>query len=125
MVAALLGCGDGFYADEARECQPCHADCKTCTGPRASECSTCPKHSCVKSICPVQIKPLLDHTTCVSACPHGTYANAEHVCTSFGGGQSVPRTRPVVPPAVWSSHVGPVRPDTRTAMALRRASCRF
>ena len=80
------GCGVGFYADTARECQPCHGDCKGCTGPRASECTSCVPHRCVSSICPPQIKPLLDHTTCVTACPHGTYANAAGVCTGCHAG---------------------------------------
>ena len=85
--ACLVGCGVGFYADDARECQKCHApDCKTCTGPRASECTSCVAHSCASSICPPQIKPLLDHTTCVAACPHGTYANAGGVCTGCHAG---------------------------------------
>ena len=30
-------CGEGFYADPAkRVCYPCHATCKTCSGPRSS-----------------------------------------------------------------------------------------
>ena len=64
----------------------CNADCETCTGPRASECTSCVAHSCASSICPPQVKPLLDHTTCVAACPHGTFANAGGVCTGCHAG---------------------------------------
>ena len=81
-----MSCGAGFYADEARECQQCHHDCRECTGARASECTSCKPHRCVASICPAQIKPLLDHSTCVTACPHGTYANAAGVCTGCHAG---------------------------------------
>ncbi|KAL4689304.1 hypothetical protein H8959_012095 [Pygathrix nigripes] len=35
-------CGPGFYGDqEMGECEPCHQECETCTGPGHDECSSC------------------------------------------------------------------------------------
>ena len=41
LIACVLACGEGYYADDARVCHPCHGSCKACTGPRSSDCSSC------------------------------------------------------------------------------------
>uniref|UniRef100_A0A674NA07 Proprotein convertase subtilisin/kexin type 5b n=1 Tax=Takifugu rubripes TaxID=31033 RepID=A0A674NA07_TAKRU len=35
-------CGEGFFADqESRDCEPCHASCRACGGPRYEDCDSC------------------------------------------------------------------------------------
>lgn len=35
-------CGEGFFADrESRDCEPCHAACRTCGGPQYDDCDSC------------------------------------------------------------------------------------
>lgn len=35
-------CEEGFFVDEeSRECEPCHRNCRTCTGPRHDDCDSC------------------------------------------------------------------------------------
>lgn len=35
-------CGEGFFADqESRDCEPCHAACRACGGPRYDDCDSC------------------------------------------------------------------------------------
>ena len=40
-VMCLASCPDGTYANAASNCQPCHQDCKTCSGPTNTECFVC------------------------------------------------------------------------------------
>ena len=80
--ACVDSCGDGYYAEDhplVRTCQPCHASCQACTGPRASQCSRCRANACAKSNCPAALKPHRDGTSCVSACPVGRYATGRHL----------------------------------------------
>lgn len=40
--ACVEDCGEGFFADrETRDCEPCHAACRTCGGPRYDDCDSC------------------------------------------------------------------------------------
>ena len=72
----VLSCGDGFYADDARVCHPCHSTCRQCTGPRSNECLSCTSHPCSRSKCPASIHAILDGTRCVSSCEHSiTFIN--------------------------------------------------
>ena len=73
----VLRCGDGYYADQDRVCHPCHSTCKQCSGPRATDCLACTPHACAKSRCPSALTPMLDGTSCVSACPAGRFADAK------------------------------------------------
>lgn len=35
-------CPDGFYGDEdTQECEECHSDCVTCSGPDSDDCVLC------------------------------------------------------------------------------------
>lgn len=35
-------CGEGFFMDqESRDCEPCHAACRACGGPRYDDCDSC------------------------------------------------------------------------------------
>lgn len=35
-------CPDGFYGDEdSQDCEDCHTDCRTCSGPEDSDCDSC------------------------------------------------------------------------------------
>ena len=70
--ACVDSCGGGYYAEDqplVRTCQPCHASCQACTGPRASQCSACKADACAKSNCPPSRKPHLDGSSCLSTCP--------------------------------------------------------
>ena len=70
--ACVDSCGGGYYAEDqplVRTCQPCHASCQACTGPRASQCSACKPDACAKSNCPPSRKPHLDGSSCLSTCP--------------------------------------------------------
>ena len=69
----MLRCGAGFYSDAERVCHPCHSSCKTCTGPRASDCSSCEWNQCARSACPPGILPLLEGRSYVSRCPEGSF----------------------------------------------------
>lgn len=35
-------CKEGFWYEQERGCEPCHSDCRTCTGPGQTECVLCP-----------------------------------------------------------------------------------
>lgn len=50
-VSATTGCGSGFFANEQNVCQPCHADCATCSTQGADGCLTCSNSA--KSLLPV------------------------------------------------------------------------
>ena len=78
----LLRCPDGHYADEARVCRPCAARCKTCSGPRATQCTSCTPNACSKrGGCPDTVFPSLDMLgRCVSRCPHGQYTDESGAC---------------------------------------------
>ena len=70
--ACVDSCGGAYYAEDqplVRTCQPCHASCQACTGPRASQCSACKPDACAKSNCPPSRKPHLDGSSCLSTCP--------------------------------------------------------
>lgn len=37
----VQSCPEGYYSDSDNSCQACHASCKSCSGPSASECVSC------------------------------------------------------------------------------------
>eukprot|EP00966_Prymnesium_polylepis_P104250 2414264-Prymnesium_polylepis.1 len=78
--ACVLACGKGHYADESRVCEPCHGSCRTCTGPRSSQCKSCTFHVCARSSCPPVLRPHLDGSSCVASCPLGKYSDALSAC---------------------------------------------
>ena len=78
--ACLLSCSAGYSADLYRVCHKCHADCLTCSGPKASQCTSCLYNVCLKSTCPSTVKPLLAGTSCVSACEDGKFALTNGTC---------------------------------------------
>lgn len=42
-------CGHGFFTDqESRDCEPCHAACRTCGGPLYDDCDSCGEGSQLK-----------------------------------------------------------------------------
>lgn len=42
-------CGEGFFADqESQDCEPCHAACRACGGPRYDDCDACREGSKLK-----------------------------------------------------------------------------
>lgn len=59
----LETCPDGTYKDGNKVCQPCSAECKTCSD--ASICTLCYPESLI---------PFLANGRCLSACPLGTCA---------------------------------------------------
>lgn len=66
-------CSEGKYLDiESQTCLPCNLICKTCID-SASNCTTCPEDT------------YLLNSTCISACPSGTYPSASQVCEPCKG----------------------------------------
>jgi hypothetical protein len=80
--ACLLHCPEGHYADGARVCRPCAARCKTCSGPRATQCTSCTPNACSqRGGCPRTVFASLDMLgSCVSRCPHGQYTDPFGAC---------------------------------------------
>ena len=80
--ACLLRCPDGHYADGARVCRPCAARCKTCSGPRATQCTSCTPNACSqRGGCPSTVFASLDMLgSCVSRCPNGQYTDPFGAC---------------------------------------------
>ena len=81
----LLRCPTRMYADEARVCRGCASNCKSCDGPRATQCTSCEPNACAKrGGCPEgKVFPSLDTLgRCVSNCPAGQYANKAGRCAS-------------------------------------------
>ena len=78
----LLECPDGTYSDEDRVCHACAPHCKTCSGPLASECTSCSSNACMRTRCPSVVFPVLDKGQCLSNCPVGRYADEAGVCQS-------------------------------------------
>lgn len=62
-------CPDGFYGDEdSQDCEECHSDCSSCSGPEDSDCD-----SCIDGL-------TLDNGACVSeqdVCPAQMYLTGE------------------------------------------------
>lgn len=62
-------CPDGFYGDEdSSECEECHADCDTCSGPEEDDCLSCEEGK------------MLESSLCVpddEACPIKTFLSGE------------------------------------------------
>ena len=56
----VLKCPDGYFADKARTCTACSPTCKTCTGPRSSDCTGCTANACSRTGCPSSIFPSLE-----------------------------------------------------------------
>ena len=64
--ACVLHCpAVGYFADEARVCQPCSSRCATCSGPRSTDCTGCRDNACrSRGRCPevgqARVYPSLD-----------------------------------------------------------------
>lgn len=62
-------CPNGFYGDEdSQECEECHSDCSTCSGPEDNDCDSCSDGL------------MLDNGACVSeqdVCPAQMYLTGE------------------------------------------------
>ena len=77
----LLSCPPQTYEEPlTRVCKACHGSCRSCTGPRSTECTSCTPNSCTSSSCPPHVLPILDRSTCVSRCADGRYPNASGAC---------------------------------------------
>ena len=76
--ACVLSCPERYFADDERVCRPCALSCKTCSGSRAADCTSCTPNACATSgTCPEGVVfPLLDHGRCISNCPAGTFADS-------------------------------------------------
>ena len=82
-----LACPLKTYSDERRVCQACAPSCGTCSGPVASQCTSCVKNKCSKrGKCPTTIFPVFSGDgQCFSNCPDGQYADAHGVCKPCDG----------------------------------------
>lgn len=62
-------CPDGFYGDEdSNDCEECHSDCVTCSGPEDNDCLSCEE------------RKTLENGECVSdheVCPTKTFRSGE------------------------------------------------
>lgn len=66
--------GNSNKSNDAIQCQPCHPDCSTCSGPSIYQCTSCSSTSPMTSL-------NLNTTTasvgrCLSACPSGWYLSS-------------------------------------------------
>lgn len=72
-------CPDGFYNnDDSQECEECHSDCRTCSGPEDSDCESCSEGltldngACVseQDVCPAQMYLTGNKKICLSNVLH-------------------------------------------------------
>lgn len=75
-------CEDAYYNDSKLGCEPCHKNCKSCSGPKDSQCSACNGElvlkggSCIEKVAECKDTEYLDPTknVCVkdeASCPKG------------------------------------------------------
>lgn len=70
-------CGEGFFTDqESRDCEPCHAACRTCGGPRYNDCDSCREGSKLKD------GECLDRRQLI-VCPEKYFANSTPTAPSM------------------------------------------
>lgn len=68
-------CRDNFYETQSGSCAQCHPSCgKTCSGPTASECTSCINPGDDRDV-PEQERTFLQNGRCVEACSTGEYIN--------------------------------------------------
>ena len=82
--SCLVACPHGHYADAARACHACEPTCASCSGPAATECTSCAWNKCARrGSCPAMVFPLLSaRGQCLSNCPEGEYATASGGCAA-------------------------------------------
>jgi proprotein convertase subtilisin/kexin type 5 len=70
--SCLADCGEGSFGKVSGYlCQPCATGCKACTGPTASECSSCK----MDPLSSTQYYLVYSSSICSQSCPSGQYSN--------------------------------------------------
>ncbi len=86
-------CPDGYFPgsldplthpNDTYACIPCDSSCKTCTGPSARQCVTCPSGVGVRvdgscGFCDMLVDGFLLNGTCSLTCPDGMWADGDTV----------------------------------------------
>lgn len=66
----VADCGEGFFVDqESRDCEPCHAACRACGGPRYDDCDSCREGSKLKDGECLEARQFI-------VCPEKNFANS-------------------------------------------------
>uniref|UniRef100_H3D124 Proprotein convertase subtilisin/kexin type 5b n=1 Tax=Tetraodon nigroviridis TaxID=99883 RepID=H3D124_TETNG len=70
----VADCGEGFFVDqESRDCEPCHAACRACGGPRYDDCDSCREGSKLKDGECLEARQFI-------VCPEKNFANIQGDC---------------------------------------------
>ncbi|ESU42588.1 Variant-specific surface protein [Giardia duodenalis] len=104
-------CGDGFYIGGSGKCEPCSSECATCSGPAASDCTSCPAgrrlqygsgntkgscvQQCVKDDSCLECGLTIGGTNYCSRCARSTEYPKNGVCTSANSRMADPSCRNV------------------------------